>query len=204
MQPVRRSLRCVASGVAFSVLVTSLPTGAVQAAMVGTEALLERPSAQAAAEQQRARIQALLGREDVQQKIMALGLAPAEARARIAALTPAEVNRLAERLDQLPAGQGGLIGAVVGLSIFVFLVLLDAFGAVDFFNFVCGGFNDPCPGSAVAYPAPYPPPPPPPPQPYPYPRQRYFQPPPAPYYEDPARGGGRYYDELTPPSRPFR
>jgi hypothetical protein len=193
--------------VAFSLVVTSLPLGAVQAAMVGTDALIEPATPSTAAttvDAQRAHIQSLLERDDVQRELARLGLAPDEAKARIAAMTPAEVSRLAGRLEQLPAGQGGLIGAVVGLSIFVFLVLLDAFGAVDFFNFVCGGINDPCPGSAVAYPAPYPPPPPPPPAPYPYPRQRYFQAPPAPYYEDPARGGGRYYDELTPPPRPFR
>jgi hypothetical protein len=68
---------------------------------------------------------------------VALGVDPAEARARVAALTDDELAQVAGRLDALPAGGDGL-GVVLGVGLVVFLVLLvtDILGYTRVFPFV--------------------------------------------------------------------
>ena len=48
---------------------------------------------------------------------------PAEARERLASLSNAEVARLNEKIDQLPAGADGA-GEILGIALVVFLILL--------------------------------------------------------------------------------
>lgn len=85
-------------------------------------------------EDARSRIQAALDRDDVRAQLLALGVDPADAQARVAALTDAEAQQLAAEMDQLPAGGASVIGAAV----FVFLVLLftDIMGWTNVFPFV--------------------------------------------------------------------
>lgn len=106
---------------------------AAQAALVTTEEAL----AAAAPGDPRARLQGLLERADVQRELVALGVDPAEARARVAALTEDELAQVAGRLDALPAGGDGL-GVVLGVGLVVFLVLLvtDILGYTRVFPFV--------------------------------------------------------------------
>jgi hypothetical protein len=75
-------------------------------------------------------------RAELARQLAALGVDPAEAQRRIAALSDAELATLQDRLDQLPAG--GFVGAVVGAMLVVFLVLLitDIAGLTDVFSFV--------------------------------------------------------------------
>jgi len=54
-----------------------------------------------------ARIQAGLARDDVRRTLQSLGVDPAQARDRVAALTDAEVAQLDGKLAQLPAGGDG-------------------------------------------------------------------------------------------------
>jgi len=106
---------------------------AAQAALVTTGEAL----AAAAPGDPRARLQGLLERADVQRELVALGVDPAEARARVAALTDDELAQVAGRLDALPAGGDGL-GLVLGVGLVVFLVLLvtDILGYTRVFPFV--------------------------------------------------------------------
>ena len=69
---------------------------------------------------ERARISAALDRAEVQQQLRAYGVTPDEIRMRVAALSDAEAAELAARIESLPAGGIGLVGAIV----LVFLVLL--------------------------------------------------------------------------------
>lgn len=187
--------RGVASCTVAAMLITTMPLGAARAGMVSTDRLIDPapPSAPTSASaSDRARVEALLARDDVTAQLIKLGIDPAEAKARVAALTPAELRTLTGQLDRLPAGEGGLELAVIIMSIFLALIILDAFGILNVFNFVCGGINDPCPGQQVVYPQQ--PPPPPPPRGY-YQSLSYYPPPP---------GTGTYYEELTPRSRVFR
>jgi hypothetical protein len=78
-----------------------------------------------------ARVHAALDREAVQSQLVALGVDPADARARIAALSDAELRQLDGRLAELPAGAGVL--EVIGI-VFVVLLILELVGVTNIFN----------------------------------------------------------------------
>jgi hypothetical protein len=101
---------------------------AASAALISTDAVLGERAAQ-----ERGRLLALLDREDVRAKLQARGVDPHDAQARVAALTDEEVQVLANRFDELPAG-----GDALGVIVLVFLVLLftDIMGFTDVFPFV--------------------------------------------------------------------
>jgi hypothetical protein len=101
-----------------------------QAAMVGT--------AQAVAAQQgaldRARLASLLEREDLQRQLGTMGVDVEHAKARVASLTDAEVARINQQLEQLPAGSDSVLGVLV--LILIIFIITDALGATDIFPFV--------------------------------------------------------------------
>ena len=68
--------------------------------------------------------------------MIAQGIDPLEAQARVDSLSDAEAVRFAGMIEQLPAG--GNVAWIVGLAVFVFLVLLvtDILGFTDIFPFV--------------------------------------------------------------------
>jgi hypothetical protein len=78
-----------------------------------------------------ARIESTLSRADVQAQLVALGVDPADATQRIAALSDTELNLMTEKLDQLPAG-GSFLG-VIGI-VFVVLLILEITGVIDIFK----------------------------------------------------------------------
>ncbi|MFZ5763073.1 MAG: PA2779 family protein [Thermodesulfobacteriota bacterium] len=110
----------------------SVPTMA-QAQLIATDAVI----AARAAEANRDRVTAFLKREDVRQVMVEQGVDVAEAERRVASLSDAELAKVAQAMDQLPAGGDG-IGAVIGAAVFVFLVLLitDILGFTHVFSFV--------------------------------------------------------------------
>lgn len=81
---------------------------------------------------ERERLAGLLERVEVQARLQALGVDPADARARVAALSDAEAEALAAHMDELPAG-----GDLLGAAVLVFLVLLftDIMGYTKVFPF---------------------------------------------------------------------
>lgn len=129
MDKLRRLSRPISYLVVFGVLALSVHFPAAQAAIVGTDAIV---SAQQA-DQDRARVQDLLNREDVKQRLLAAGADPREIGARVNALTDNEVHTLAAKIDALPAG-----GDALGVALFVFVLLLitDILGFTDIFPFV--------------------------------------------------------------------
>jgi len=101
-----------------------LPYGAVKAEMVSTELLLAAPpSLSSSAPDVRAELIGFLERADVQAEMRALGVDPAEAAARVQVMSDREIEQLAGKLQDSPAG-GSVVGIVVGSVVFVFLVLL--------------------------------------------------------------------------------
>jgi hypothetical protein len=100
-------------------LVLPLPA---QAGMVATQSLAERE-----------RIAAVLERAEVQVQLQAYGVDPAEVRGRVAALTDAEAAEIAARIDELPAGGVGILGAI--LLVFLVLLLTDILGYTKVFPF---------------------------------------------------------------------
>lgn len=113
----RRLIACV--------LMVALPA---QAGLVSTESVSAAGS--------RERVAAFLERADVQGQMEALGVSAADVKSRVAALSDAEVAGLAGKIDTLPAGGDG-VGAVLGLILVVFLVLLitDILGLTKVFPF---------------------------------------------------------------------
>ncbi|MDH4172371.1 MAG: PA2779 family protein [Betaproteobacteria bacterium] len=81
---------------------------------------------------QQERLAGLLERSDVRARLQAYGVDPAQAQARVAALSDEEAARLAAQIDELPAG-----GDVLGVALIVFLVLLftDIMGYTKIFPF---------------------------------------------------------------------
>lgn len=111
------------------VLMTSMAMPLTASAqMVETEAVVDH----AMAEQGRARIMALVNRDDVRAQLEARGVTTEQAQARVDALTDDEALQIAGKLDQLPAG-----GDIIGTVVFVFLVLLvtDILGFTKIFPF---------------------------------------------------------------------
>ena len=120
--PVRRFI-----SIALIVAITGLSLPA-QAGMLPTAAGVANPAKE--------RIIGLLERSDVRAQLATLGVNPADAKARVAALTDDEAAQLAARMDSMPAGGDG-IGAVLGVAVLIFLVLLltDILGFTHVFPF---------------------------------------------------------------------
>jgi hypothetical protein len=116
---------CVAL-VSVSVLALGMQTPAV-AGIVGTS---EAVSA-ARQETPLSTVQAAIARDDVRAKLAELGVNAAELDSRLAALSPAELSMLADKLDEAPAGGDAL--AVIGI-VFVVLLILELTGVIDIFK----------------------------------------------------------------------
>lgn len=120
----------------FVALVFFLFSGVVvpaQAAMIGTADILSaREDAPV-----RQKVHRFLEREDVVHHLQAWGVNPAQARARVDAMTHEEIRELAARIDQVPAG-GDTLGLIVAVSIiaFVTLIITDLIGVTDVFTFI--------------------------------------------------------------------
>ena len=100
-------------------LLMAIPYQPAVAALVGTEMAMN--SAQGA--DVRERLQQILAREDVRAALLAQGIDPAEADARIASLTDYELAQVASQIDQLPAAGDGL-GLLIGVLIIILLVIV--------------------------------------------------------------------------------
>jgi hypothetical protein len=108
------------------------PFGHARAELIDTPAVLA-----SSPEMARADLQALLARPDLRAELARHGVDPAEAEARIASLSDAEVVRLQQQIDQVPAG-GDFVGVIVAILLITLLVLLitDLLGYTDVFSFI--------------------------------------------------------------------
>ena len=133
MRAIRQNLKPVAVLAALFITIISGPLQTATAAMIGTEAVVDKARAESA----RAYLEAIMAREDVQKGLVERGIDPQEAKARIDSLTDAEVVMVAAQFEKLPAGGGALETLLVVLLI-VFLVLLitDLAGYTNIFPFV--------------------------------------------------------------------
>jgi parvulin-like peptidyl-prolyl isomerase len=128
----RKYRRFLAVPLAALMMAVSAPLTIAQAALVSTDEIVQTSEA----DTQRARLSALVMRDDVQQQLRAQGIDPAEAAARVATLSDGEVRQAMARIDSLPAGQGA-IESIVGVLVIVFIILLitDLLGLTDVFSF---------------------------------------------------------------------
>lgn len=134
MNRSRPSFKLTALVMAAVVLLLSIPSGMARAGLVATEQVV----AERTAHEDRARVQNFLQREDVRKHLTRFGVNPAEAAARVNALSDAEVRQVAGQVDRIPAGQDGTVGIIVGAIVLIFIILLvtDLLGLTDIFPFV--------------------------------------------------------------------
>lgn len=120
---IRRFHRLVASLLIVSLAGLGLPLP-VHAGMLSTEAVVSGA--------ERARVASFFDREDVRAQLQARGVAADEVKQRVAALTDAEAQELAARIDSLPAG-GDVLGIL--LTVFIVLLITDILGFTKVFPF---------------------------------------------------------------------
>jgi hypothetical protein len=112
----------------------TVPVQPVLAAMIDTEATLEMS---AKGQDARNTIKSILAREDARAVLRAQGIDPVEAMARVDSLTDAEAVRIADQIEELPAGGNFLVGLLVAVGIIVLiLAITDALGYTDVFTFI--------------------------------------------------------------------
>jgi hypothetical protein len=132
MSVIHRTTKPVSVLVAVLVFLTGIPCGPALGAMIGTGTALDPTRVQ----EGRQYLGAMAAREHVQRALVAQGIAPEEATLRIGALSDHEVIRLAETIQQMPAGGNGAAVLVAVAIIFGILVITDALGFTDIFPWV--------------------------------------------------------------------
>jgi hypothetical protein len=101
----------------------------LQAAMVDNDALIAQTQQQVTKQE----VLSKLDRQEVQDKLVAMGVNLDDAKQRINQMNDQELAQIQQDFDEMPAGSG-LIGAA--LVIFIVLVVTDMLGATDVFGFV--------------------------------------------------------------------
>ena len=133
MKNIRIVLKPVGLFLAVFMFMLSGPSQSVMAAMIGTESVIDVDKAQSA----RLYLGSLLAREDIKNALQSQGIDPREAENRIASLTDEEAIRVADQLQQLPAGGDFLVTLlIVVFLVFVILLITDITGYTDIFPFV--------------------------------------------------------------------
>ena len=134
MKLIRQRSKATGVFLVILMLLVAVPYQSVLAAMIETEATLDIT---AKGQEARNHIKSILAREDAQAVLRAQGIDPLEALARVDSLTDAEAQRIADEIEELPAGGSFLLTflLVVGLIV-VILIITDAMGYTDVFTFV--------------------------------------------------------------------
>ena len=133
MKFIRRKISFVSLLMVIVMLSITVPFQPLLAAMVPTEAIIDSNNG----EEARDYLKSLIFRDDIRKSLISHGIDPNEAKARVDSLSDSEAIAVADRIEKLPAGGGG-IGVIVGAALIIFLVLLltDILGYTDVFPFV--------------------------------------------------------------------
>ncbi len=119
MVRLKRISRGIVIPLAVALAASSTIATTANAELVGSNAAIEKYNAA----QARDRLESMIQREDVQKEFKQFGISPAEAKARVDAMSDEQVAQVVNKLDREPAGSG-TVGTVVGAALIVFLVLL--------------------------------------------------------------------------------
>lgn len=130
---LQKMIKPVSFFLVFTFLLLDFSVQAAKAQMIDTNTVIAVQKQEA----DRARVAAFLGREDVRQVMVQHGVDAVEAQKRVASLSDAELAKISQAMEQLPAGGDG-VGAVIGAAVLIFLVLLitDILGFTHVFSFV--------------------------------------------------------------------
>jgi hypothetical protein len=118
-----------------SLMALHLPMRSANAAMIGTESAID----QTVVAQNRDKVEAFMGRADVRQQFQTMGLSADDAKTRVASMTDQEINKVAGKIDELPAA-GSTAGTVliILLVVFIVLVITDILGWTKIFPWSIG------------------------------------------------------------------
>jgi hypothetical protein len=132
MANFRKLSRILAMPLALAMFLNLGVLPAAQAAMVSTDQIID----QSTASSERERVMSFLAREDVKRQMESFGVDADDAAARVAGLSDAEVQKIANKLDELPAGQDA-VGTLIAVLVFilVFLVITDILCLTSFYPF---------------------------------------------------------------------
>ena len=134
MKLIRQRSKSVSVFLITLMILLIMPYQSVLAAMIETDATL---GGTVQGQEARSTIKRILAREDAQAVLRAQGIDPLEAMARVDSLTDAEAVRIADQIEELPAGGNFLIGILVAVGIIVvILAITDALGYTDVFTFI--------------------------------------------------------------------
>lgn len=133
MHSLIQKRKAIAIPVMIALSIFSVISAPARAAMIDTGEIFKQNQDDPTSKS----IKTFLDRSEVQKYLMDWGINPEEAKARVDSLTDEEIENIASRMDQLPAG-GGALGTIVGAVLIVFIVLLvtDILGLTDVFSFV--------------------------------------------------------------------
>ena len=132
MKLLRQKAKPVSVFMTILLLLLAVPYQSVFAAMIGTETVIDMARGQEA----RDCLNRMMIREDVQTAFTSYGITPLEAEARLDTLSDAEIMRLYNQMEQLPAGGSSLGTAFIAVGvIFVILFITDILGYTDVFSF---------------------------------------------------------------------
>ena len=133
MHSLRKMRKSVAMLVIVALSTFSIISTPAHAAMISTAEILKQNQNN----NSRDRLHMFFNRSEVQKHLVAWGVNPEEAKARVDSLADQEIEEMRVRIDQLPAG-GDALGTIVGAALVIFLVLLltDILGLTDIFPFV--------------------------------------------------------------------
>lgn len=111
--------RLISQLLVMTVIVLPFPT---QAALIGTAEIISTAQTQS----DRDKVRDFAARAEVQKQLQLFGLAPDAAKDRVNALTDQEVQRLAGKIDSLPAGAfgGAEVALITLLAILVIYILV--------------------------------------------------------------------------------
>ena len=119
MRSIRRHTQIIGIFMAMTMLLISTPYQSALAALIDTETVFDENQSQEA----RDYINQILAREDVRSALIAQGIDPLEAEARIKSLSDSEIIQLSDQIENLPAG-GDAFGLVIAVLVIVILVLV--------------------------------------------------------------------------------
>ena len=132
MKLLRQKAKPVSVFMTILILLLAVPYQSVFAAMIDTEAVIDMARGQ----EVRDYLNRIMAREDVQAVFTSHGINPLEAKARLDTLSDAEIVRLYNQIEQIPAGGSSLGTAFIAAGvIFIVLFITDILGYTDVFSF---------------------------------------------------------------------
>jgi len=141
MKLLRQKAKSVSVFMTILMLLLAVPYQTVFAAMIDTEAVIDMARGQEVRDylnriMARDYLNRIMAREDVQAVFTSHGINPLEAKARLDTLSDAEIVRLYNQIEQLPAGGSDLGTAFIAVGVvFIVLFITDLLGYTDVFSF---------------------------------------------------------------------